>query len=89
MKRTFKYQTAADPVDLARYLEALAEGFAQGRLSLTEDERVFAVHPCGLVNLSVKVRRKDGRGRLSLEFTWPEEKPALPLLASDALGKES
>jgi len=76
MNDTFKYQTAADPPELARYLAVLAEGVKAGTLTVAEGHMSFTVLPSGLIDLGLKVRRKQGRTRVSLELSWAEETPA-------------
>jgi amphi-Trp domain-containing protein len=75
MNDTFKYQTAADPPELARYLTVLAEGVTAGTLTVAEGRMSFTVFPRGLIDLGLKVRRKQGRTRVSLELSWAEEAP--------------
>lgn len=80
MKDIFKYQAAVEPHELASYFTALSEGLEQGLLRLSQEGRTFAVHPRGLADLGLKIRRKNGRVRVSLEVAWAEEETSLPLL---------
>ncbi|UQZ89015.1 hypothetical protein C4J81_07310 [Deltaproteobacteria bacterium Smac51] len=80
MKDTFKHQTVADRDDLAMYLRALADGLERGELPVAENGRSFSLNPRGLVNLTIKVRRKDGRNRVNLDLNWAEENIPTPLL---------
>jgi hypothetical protein len=80
MKDNFRHQTVVDPAGLARYLTALAEGVERGALPLADGELDFVLHPRGLIDLSLKIRRKNGRTRLALELGWAEEESELPLL---------
>jgi amphi-Trp domain-containing protein len=72
---SFKYQTAADPPELARYLAVLAEGVKAGTLTVAEGHMSFTILPRGLIDLGLKVRRKQGRTRVSLELSWAEGEP--------------
>lgn len=80
MKDHFKHQTAVDPAGLARYLNALAEGVERGALHLADGELDFVLHPRGFIDLSLQIRRKNGRTKLTLELNWAEEESELPLL---------
>lgn len=80
MKDSFRHQTAVDPAGLARYLTALTEGVESGSLPLADGELDFVLHPRGLIDLSLKICRKNGRTRLALELGWAEEENELPLL---------
>lgn len=77
MKDSFKHNTAADGAGLARYLTALAEALENGSLPLTRPGRSFNLHPRGLIDVGLKVRCKNGRGRLTLNLSWAEEEPEL------------
>jgi len=79
MKDAFKYNTAVAPAELAAFFEALAEGVRDGRLPVSEGGRVFSLHPRGLIDLNIKVRRKTGRAKVSLDLAWPEIAPDAPL----------
>ena len=81
IKDTFKYQTSVDVAELTRYLSALVEGLENGVLSLKENDHAFSIHPRGLVDLSFKVRHKNGLTRVGLEMAWAEDEIELPLLA--------
>ncbi|MCL2028841.1 MAG: amphi-Trp domain-containing protein [Deltaproteobacteria bacterium] len=72
MNDTFKYQTATDPQELARYLEVLSEGVKAGALTVAEGHMSFTIQPKGLIDMGLKVRRKQGRTRVSLELSWSE-----------------
>ena len=80
MKDTFKHQTVADRRDLAAYLRSLADGLARGEFPLSENGDSFSLNPRGLLNLAVKVRRKDGRNRITLDVAWDDEAVPTPLL---------
>lgn len=72
MKDTFKHLTAVSPDGLAAYLRALAEGAETGSLPLTESGHGFDLTPQGLIDLGLKVRRKNGRVHLTLDLVWVE-----------------
>ncbi|GHV57249.1 hypothetical protein FACS189460_3470 [Deltaproteobacteria bacterium] len=72
MNETFKYQAVADQRELARYLTVLAEGVESGALAVAEGNLNFTIQPRGLIDLVVKVRRKQGRTKVNLEMAWLE-----------------
>ncbi|MDL2260425.1 amphi-Trp domain-containing protein [Deltaproteobacteria bacterium OttesenSCG-928-K17] len=80
MKNSFKYQVAVDSVELSRYLAALLEGVENGCLPLSDSEDCFALHPRGLMDLTLKVDKKAGRTRFNLDLTWADEEGEMPLL---------
>ena len=78
MKDTFKHLTNVSPEGLAAYLQALAAGANDGSLPLTENGREITLKPQGLIDLELKVRRKNGRVRLTLDLAWAEPPLASP-----------
>jgi amphi-Trp domain-containing protein len=86
MSDSFKFQTAADPGDLARCLTSLAEGLKSGVLAVAEGEVKFSVHPRGLADLTIKVHREKGRVRVGLEISWFEA-PSEPPFPADGGGR--
>lgn len=73
MKNSFKYQTAIDPKGLAVYLKTLAEGVESGAVPLVENDKTVIVFPQGLMDFEIKVRRKNGRAKISLNMAWAEK----------------
>lgn len=73
MKDSFKYNSAVGTDELAAILEALAEGAREGRLPAGEGGRQFSLHPRGLVDINLKVRRKGGRSKVTLDLAWADD----------------
>ncbi len=80
MKDTFRYQGVADQSELAAYFRALAEGLERGEFVAAENDRTFSLSPRGLMRLTLKARRKEGRSRIIVALNWDEEAPPTPLL---------
>lgn len=72
MKDAFKHQTAVNSAELAAFLEALAEGARSGRLPVNEGGKIFTLRPQGLIDLNLKVRRKAGLAKITLDLAWAE-----------------
>ena len=72
MKDAFKHQTAVDSAELAAFFEALAEGARSGRLPVSEGGKVFTLRPQGLIDLHLKMRRKAGLAKITLDLAWAE-----------------
>lgn len=75
-----KFQTSTDVAGLAHYLISLAEAVKSGCLPIINYDSEFSLHPRGLVDLTVKVRRKKERGLMTVEMSWSETEPDCPLL---------
>ena len=71
-KREFQHESLEDRNSISAYLQAVREGFAQGVLSLSDQEGSISLEPHGLMNLEVHAVQKRGRARLTLSFSWRE-----------------
>jgi amphi-Trp domain-containing protein len=71
----FKYESLQDRNSIAKYLDALKEGFTGGRIMLGSKEKQIVFEPSGLLRLEVKARRKSDKVKISLKCTWRENAP--------------
>jgi amphi-Trp domain-containing protein len=72
----FKYESLQDRQSIAKYLDALKEGFSSGKIALGSREKQIVFEPAGLLRLEVKARRKGDRVKISLKCGWREESQA-------------
>ena len=68
----FKHESLEDTETIAKYLRALWEGFEQGSIQFSTDDRELQLNPQGLISLEVEARRKYSDVKLSLKFRWTE-----------------
>jgi amphi-Trp domain-containing protein len=69
----FKYESLQDRQSIAKYLDALKEGFSSGKIALGSREKQIVFEPSGLLKLEVKARRKNEKVKISLKCSWNEE----------------
>lgn len=69
----FKHESLQDSQTIVKYINALAEGFASGRLALGNNGNPIVLQPSGMLKLDLKAKRKDGRMKLSVKISWKEE----------------
>jgi amphi-Trp domain-containing protein len=71
----FAFESMQDAGSIRKYLEAVMDGLASGRLTLSAGEQQFALEPAELLTFTVKARKHGGEGRLSLTISWhrPED----------------
>ena len=74
--QAFEHESLQSTESIVRHLEALTEGIRRGRLVLSsgEEEEPMVLTPEGLISLSIKASRKDGRDRLGLRIEWHERR---------------
>jgi amphi-Trp domain-containing protein len=69
---------------VARYLEALIEGFQDRKLTFRSQQRKVSLEPAEVMDMSVETSARRGRVRVTLSFSWAEEEgPAVPQLPLD------
>jgi amphi-Trp domain-containing protein len=71
----FEHDSLQDTESIGKYLEALAAGFRTGALQFSSGKKAIRLRPSGLLELSLKVKRKSGDARLQLQVAWKEPKP--------------
>jgi amphi-Trp domain-containing protein len=70
----FDHESLQDTESIGKYLEALANGFRSGTLQFSSGKKAIRLTPTGLLELSLKVKRKSGEARLNLNVAWKEPK---------------
>lgn len=70
---SFKYESMQDAETIVAYLDAVKEGLASGKLSLSDGENTLVLEPTGLIKCDVVAKVKDGRRKLTLKFEWKED----------------
>jgi amphi-Trp domain-containing protein len=78
----FKHESLQDAESIVRYIEALSEGFQNGALLFSSDDKRLVLKPRGLVRLEVEAKKRGEEIKLSLKFRWTEEAGADALTMS-------
>lgn len=74
--REFEHRSLQDGTSIGGYLEALARGFGQGRLTFTGGEGgPIEIHPASLLEFSLRIESVGDRRRLVLTTEWSEKAP--------------
>lgn len=68
----FRFESLQDSESIAKYLEALKEGFSNGRILLGNQQKKMILEPDGLLKFDVKAKRKRDKIKLSIICTWKE-----------------
>ncbi|MCB2187002.1 MAG: amphi-Trp domain-containing protein [Deltaproteobacteria bacterium] len=69
----FKHESLQDNLSIAKYLQALIEGFQAGSLVFKSEGDKLSVRPQGLISLEVEAKRRQNEVKLNLKFRWAEE----------------
>ena len=68
----FKYESVQDMETVTKYLDAIAEGFRKGELTLTREGETLVMKPAGLLGFTVEAKLKGGRRKLKFTLGWKE-----------------
>jgi amphi-Trp domain-containing protein len=75
----FEFESLQDRQTIQKYLQALQEGFDQGRIVVNSDGAEIALHPAGFMKFEVSVKKKGAENKLGIKISWkdsPAESPA-------------
>jgi len=68
----FEFESVQDCRTIQKYLQAIQEGFEQGRIVLNSDGAEISLAPSGFVKFAVSAKRKGTENKLSLKVSWKE-----------------
>ncbi|MBU2551412.1 MAG: amphi-Trp domain-containing protein [Proteobacteria bacterium] len=69
----FKHESIEDTDTIIKYLTALKEGFENGSLLFSSEDRKLILKPYGLINLEIEAKRKAEEIKLTLKLKWSDE----------------
>lgn len=70
----FKHESIQDTDLIIKYLNALTEGFENGKLIFGTKQKKFILEPNGLLKLGISAKRKGRKVKISLKASWTEGK---------------
>jgi amphi-Trp domain-containing protein len=78
----FVFDSLQDNVTIKDFLNSLTEGFEKGSITLSTNGDEIVLNPQGLLNFTVKAKKKGLENRLSVKVTWKDNPVSKPLEAS-------
>lgn len=69
----FEFESVQDCRTIQKYLQALQEGFEQGRIVLSADGSEICLNPAGYMKFQVAVKKKGAENKLSLKVVWKDK----------------
>ncbi len=70
----FIFESLQDKESIAKFLDALNNGFSKGKLMLGSKKKSLLLEPQGIIKFDVEGKRKNGQIKLKLKFSWKEGK---------------
>ena len=79
----FTHESLQDAESIATYLKALQDGFARGRIELTEGDATLIMEPSGHLDMTIRANKESGKCQVALTVSWSaasaEDANAAPL----------
>ena len=69
-KDKFEFARIASSDEVAEYLTSLAAGLKRGEVTLEPGKRTLHLTPSADLKLELRVRERDGKGKLVVELVW-------------------
>lgn len=73
-EQNFFFESYQDVSSMKTYLNALIDGIAKNKLTLTTEGEELILYPNGMLKLTIKARKKNEKSRLSIKIAWTEER---------------
>ena len=74
----FEFESVQDCQTIQKYLQALKEGFAQGRIVLNSEGSEICMHPGGYMKFEVSVKKKGMDNKLGIKVSWKDKNDESP-----------
>ncbi len=69
----FKHESMQDLDSILKYLNAVTEGLAQGKIRLAAKNKELILEPHGMLRFDVEAKRKGDQRKLAIKLSWKEE----------------
>ena len=66
----FRHQSLQDADSVQRILDAISDGFASGKLRISDEDGELLLHPKGLLDVRLTAEQDEGRQRINLRVSW-------------------
>lgn len=68
----FRHESLQDRESIGKYLNALSDGFQNGRLHFSWKDKRLVLEPQSLIKFDLETSKKDGEVKMTLRFRWEE-----------------
>ncbi len=72
----FVFDSLQDCSTIKDFLQSLTEGFEKGAITLNTNGDEIRLSPQGLLNFTVKAKRKGNENKLSIKISWKDNTQA-------------
>jgi len=78
----FEFESVQDCQTIQKYLDALREGFGQGRIVLNSEGSEICLAPGGFMRFEVSVKKKGAENKLGIKISWKDKSGEAPATGS-------
>ncbi|MDD3312133.1 amphi-Trp domain-containing protein [Pseudodesulfovibrio sp.] len=71
-EQRFVFDSLQDSETIKDFLASLTEGFDKGTITLSTNGEVIELNPGGLLNFTVKAKKKGGSNKISIKVEWKD-----------------
>lgn len=68
----FRHESLQDKESIGKYLNALSDGFLNGKLRFSWKDKQLLLEPQSLIKFDLETKKKDGGVKMILRFRWEE-----------------
>lgn len=68
----FVFDSLQDGETIKDFLASITDGFGKGKITLSTNGDAIELYPCGLLNFTVKAKKKGNETRLSVKVSWKD-----------------
>ncbi len=68
----FRHESLQDKESIGKYLDALSNGFLNGKLHFSWKDKRLVLEPQSLIKFDIETKKKEGEVKLNLRFRWEE-----------------
>ncbi len=71
-EKKFVFESLQDAETIRTFLQSLVDGFESGNIKLSTNGDEIELHPEGLLNFTVKAKRKSGSNKVNIKIGWKD-----------------
>jgi len=68
----FRHESLQDKESIGKYLNALSDGFLNGKLRFSWKDKQLLLEPQSMIKFDLETKKKDGGVTMILRFRWEE-----------------
>jgi amphi-Trp domain-containing protein len=71
-EKKFVFESLQDVKSICSFLDAITDGMTTGKIILSSSDEHIEMHPQGLLQLSIKAKKKGNINKIGLKVQWKD-----------------